>query len=164
MYIPFSSLPSTARIWIYQADKKLTNNQIQIISDGLRAFTDQWTVHGVPMEASFEIREDQFVILAANDKASGCSIDSSVRTLHTVGEKSGVNFFNRNLIAFRKGTEVVVINLPDLKSAHSAGIWGRDTLYFNNLIQSIAELQSAWEIPAAQSWLNRYLEKQTVTD
>jgi hypothetical protein len=34
-----------------------------------------------------------------------------------------------------------------------------ETLYFNNLVQTKAELQSSWIIPAKNSWLAKKLHK-----
>src|SRR6188768_266542 len=113
MFVPFQSLPDHARIWIYQSERKITSEEKTIISDTLEAFTQQWAVHGQPMDASFAVLHDQFIILAANDQASGCSIDSSVRTIKNLGDQLGVDFFNRNLIAFQKRNEVTTVVLQD---------------------------------------------------
>src|SRR5690349_14341192 len=115
MFVPFQSLPNHARIWIYQSERKISPGEKAIISDALQAFTQQWTVHGQPMDASFAVLHDQFIILAANDQASGCSIDSSVRTIKTLGDQLRIDFFNRNLIAFQNGTEITTVLLQDLK-------------------------------------------------
>ena len=64
MFIPFDSLPDHARLWIYQANRPVTNSEKNIISDALLAFTQQWLVHGEPMMASYAIYHDQFLILA----------------------------------------------------------------------------------------------------
>jgi hypothetical protein len=158
MYVPFNQLSPASKVWIYQADKKLTSQQINIISESLRAFTEQWLVHGAALEASFEIRYDQFIILAANDTASGCSIDTSVRIMKELGEKTGVDFFNRNLVGFLREKEVVLIPLPKLKSAfHSE--WNEESLYFNNAVSSKEEFLEKWITPAKTTWLSRYAFK-----
>lgn len=162
MFVPFQSLPDHARIWIYQADRKLTVAENNTISEALKTFTQQWLVHGQPMEASFDIAYDRFVILAANDQASGCSIDSSVRTIKELGEKLTVDFFNRQLVSFKKENDVIVFSLPDLKKKFEEGVWNQDSVLFNNLVSSKAELEKNWLVPAGTSWLKRYLPRETV--
>jgi hypothetical protein len=155
MFVPFNTLPPTSKVWIYQADKKLTSQQLTIISDALRSFTQEWLVHGAPLEASFEIRFDQFIILAADDAASGCSIDTSVRIMKELSGKTGVDFFNRNLIGFLRDQEVALVALPKLKSTFLKE-WNAESLYFNNAVSSKEEFLHKWIVPAKSTWLNRY--------
>ena|SRR5688572_21386465 len=162
MFVPFDSLPDHARIWIYQSERKITSDEKTIISEGLQAFTHQWTVHGQPMDASFVVLHDHFIILAANDQASGCSIDSSVRAIKSLGDQLHIDFFNRNLIAFQKSNGVTTVMLQDLKKKFEEGTWNQDSLVFNNLVNTKKELEKNWLITAGASWLKRYLPRETV--
>lgn len=162
MFVPFHSLPDHARIWIYQSERKISSDEKTIISEELQAFTQQWAVHGQPMDASFVVLHDQFIILAANDQASGCSIDSSVRTIKSLGDQLHIDFFNRNLIAFQKANEVTTVTLQDLKKKFEEGAWNHNSLVFNNLVNTKNELEKNWLIPAGASWLKRYLPRETV--
>jgi hypothetical protein len=165
MFVPFLSLPDYSRIWIYQANKKLDSKAAAILSETLKTFTENWTVHGQPMHASFDIRFDRFVILAANEgvhAASGCSIDSSVRTLKEVGHALHVDFFDRSEVAFKNGEDVFTLNISTLKNSLANGDWNADTLMFHNLISDKSQLTTGWLIPSKASWLKRYLPTETV--
>jgi hypothetical protein len=165
MFEPFERIHSRSRIWIYQSPRKLSAEEINIISEGLQAFTDRWLVHANPMQASFDIRFQQFIILAADEgvnAASGCSIDDSVRTIKMLGSKLGVDFFDRTQVAFLKDGDVLTIPTDRIKEELMAGIWNGDTLVFNNLVGTKGDLDTSWLIPAGTSWLKRYLPKQTV--
>ncbi len=166
MFVPFQSLPDYARIWIYQSNKKLDAKSIAILSERLKTFTENWTVHGHPMHASFDIRFDRFVILAANEginAASGCSIDSSVRTLKEVGQLLDVDFFDRSEVIFKKGDDVLALSISTLKNTLANEEWSADTLVFHNLITEKSQLKTAWLIPSKTSWLKRYLPTEAVT-
>lgn len=163
MYISFAALPSQARIWIYQSDKILSDHDKTIIYNTLKAFTQQWMVHGQPMDASFEVLYDRFIILAANDQASGCAIDSSVRAIKEIGEKTNVDFFARNLIAFKKSDVVFSIPVSELKSGYEEGSWSGSSQVFNTLITTKADLDTKWIIKASESWLKRYLPQETLS-
>ena len=163
MYIPFAALPGNARIWIYQSDKPILPPQKDIIFKALTSFTEQWTVHGTPMDASVEILHDHFIILAANDPASGCSIDSSIRAVQSAGSETWIDFFNRNLVAFLINDAISLLPLKLLAEKLERNEWNADTLVFNNLIQNIKELHESWLVPAKQTWLSRYLAKQSVS-
>ena len=53
MTVEFSSLPQTARIWIYQCNRSFTLDEIQEISNKLQTFLEGWTSHGVDLKAAF---------------------------------------------------------------------------------------------------------------
>jgi hypothetical protein len=166
MYVPFEELPGHARLWIYQSDKKFTPAAKNIISDTLRSFVEGWMVHGEPMQASFDIRFDQFILLAADENvnaASGCSIDSSVRVIRDIGESLGVDFFNRNNVAFRIKDETVLLSLRELKQKSEEGYWSGETPMFNNLVGKKEDLQKGWLVPSRSTWLSRYLPKETIS-
>lgn len=165
MFIPFDKINDHSRIWIYQSSRKLNLQEVRIISEALSSFTERWLVHGSPMQASFDIRFNQFVILAADEdvnSASGCSIDDSVRTFKKLGSELSIDFFDRTQVAFRKSDEVFLIPTSDLKNKFSEGVWSQDTIVFDNLVASKGELEKSWQVPAGTTWLKRYLQKQTV--
>lgn len=165
MFVPFEKIKDSSRIWIYQANRKFNSEESKIISHALTAFTDGWLVHGSPMQASFSLRYDQFVILAADEDAnaaSGCSIDDSVRTLKRLGAELKIDFFDRTLVGFKKEEHVFTISSSELKTKLNEGVWNGDTLVFNNLVNTKRDLTQSWLVRAGASWLKRYLPKQTV--
>jgi hypothetical protein len=159
MHVPFNSLQPTARTWVYQANRKMTVDEKRTITRFLTDFTEQWLVHGEPLEASFDIRHDLFVILAANDTTSGCSIDSSVRALKEAGSATNIDFFNRNLVAFKFPGEIRLTDLSLLKTTFQKGEWNEETLVFNNIASTLRELEDCWLAPAGSTWLKRYITK-----
>jgi hypothetical protein len=162
MLIPFHQLPATARVWVFQANRKITSAEKGIISEVLTAFTQGWNVHGQPMETSFEIRHDLFVVLAANDHASGCSIDSSVRAVKEAGAAVGVDFFNRTNVAMQTDAGVTLLAMGDLKKTYAERIWNGATPVFDNLVDTKGKLDEAWITPAGDTWLKRYIPAESV--
>lgn len=157
MFVSYTSLPTNARVWIYQADRPLINAEHDIISTLLKSFTEEWMVHGQPMDASFGIRYNRFILLAANDQASGCSIDSSVRAIKEIGARLGVDFFNRQQVCFKKGDEVFSLPLMGLKEAFANGKIDASVYVFNNLVDTKAAVEENWLQQAGNSWVKRYL-------
>ncbi|WP_276368061.1 hypothetical protein [Chryseolinea sp. H1M3-3] len=165
MFVPFEKINEHARIWVYQANRKFNSDESNIISQTLLAFTENWLVHGQPMHASFDLKFNQFIILAADDQVSapsGCSIDDSVRTVKKLGAELGIDFFDRTLIAFRSNEDIFTISSSDLKAKLKEEMWNRDTLVFNNLVGTKRELVQSWMVPAGTTWLKRYLPQQSV--
>ena len=164
MYVPFDSLDDSARVWIYQAGRKLSEAEKNTISETLSTFTQQWVAHGNPLKTSFKIFHDQFIVLAADEnfeQASGCSIDGAVRTIQQIDSTFGLNLFDRTKVAFLNDS-ITVINQNDLKKSLENGTWKHDTLTFNNVLQTKGDLTAKWVVPAGETWLKRYLTKIAV--
>jgi len=166
MFTPFESLPPHSRLWIYQGDRKFTTTEKDTISSRLKAFVEEWSAHGQPMQASFDIRYDQFILLAADENvcmASGCSIDSSVAAIKEAGSAVGVNLFDRSKVAFRIQDETLLIPLSELSEKYTGGSWTEHSLVFNNLVPRKADLENQWLVPAAATWLRRYVPRETMS-
>ncbi len=149
------------RIWIYQADRLLTENEQRKVIQLLDGFTSQWKVHGRPLAASGELRYGLFVILKVDESqasASGCSIDSSVRFITEMGRELNIDFFDRMRIAYRDESGLQVVPRADFEQALAEGIVTRDTIVFNNLISTNEELATSWEIPFERSWHPRLFQ------
>ncbi|WP_343563433.1 ABC transporter ATPase [Sphingobacterium sp.] len=146
------------RIWIYQADRILTAQESEQISTELAAFAEQWKVHGKPLSASAELRDDLFIILKVDEAiaaASGCSVDSSVRFLKGIEEKYGVQLFDRMQFAYKSTSGVAVVNRSGFEKLLAAGEIDDNTLVFDNTITYEHQLDSAWVIPFKESWHKR---------
>lgn len=164
MYVPFDTLESSARVWIYQSARKFTDAEKDTISQTLSAFTESWTAHGNPLKTSFAIFHDQFIVLAADEgfnEASGCSIDGAVRIIKEIDLRFSLNLFDRTKVTFLK-EHMTVVNQRDLSTSLEQGIWQHDTLTFNNVLNTKGELNTNWIVPASKTWLKRYLTKIAV--
>ncbi|KEO73399.1 hypothetical protein [Anditalea andensis] len=159
MYLPFEEMPDHARIWVYQSDRKLTPEEEKSVSEKLRDFCQKWNTHGTLMPTSYDIKLGKFIILAVDESqlgASGCSIDSSVKTLKTIEDELGLNLLNRGKVSYMDGEEVATTTLPDIKNHITSGKLVRDTYIFNPVVEKKQDLEKKWMISAEESWLNKY--------
>lgn len=165
MFVPFEEISPTARVWIYQLDRSVTEQEKGEIGKVIKEFCHQWQAHGSPLYTSFQLMYDHFVVLAVDEKAasaSGCSIDGSVRVLKELGARHNIDFFNRSLAAFLINDEIVVYPLNQLKEIFTSGTLSPATTTFNNLVESKADFLDNWMVPAGKSWLAKYLPKSTL--
>jgi len=165
MYVPFDQLPEHSRIWIYQANRQLTPQEKQLAETTLKSFCEGWVAHQQQLKTSFSIEQDQFIILATDEDyhlPSGCSIDSSVRTLKDLQSKLGVDFFDRTKVAFLKDDTVVTHSLASLKGLFETGELNGGTLTFNNLVPSRGDLARGWKTRVENTWLTKYLPNSTL--
>lgn len=151
-----------SRVWIYQSSRLFFLSEALQIEEMLEAFVRDWKSHGTPVKGYANLFYGQFIVLMADENAtgvSGCSTDSSARLIKEIESKFGVNLFDRLMLAFRVKDKVQMVPLPQLPYALENGNIDGDTLYFNNTVQTKAELENKWLIPLKDSWLgDRYLK------
>ncbi|GAB4037634.1 hypothetical protein [Spirosoma gilvum] len=161
MYIDFDKLPDHARVWVYQANRSLTDEEVNAIDASLQTALNQWAAHGEPLLSSAKVIENRFIVVAVDEGytlPSGCSIDSSVRTIQEIGRQSGVDFFDRSAAIRSADGSVQTFALPTIKVAVADGLLTTDTVVFNTLVKTKAEFLADWQISAANSWLKRYFK------
>ena len=159
MLVTFEELPSTARIWIYQANRRFSEQEIATITDKSSTFLEKWAAHGAPLKSSFQILHDQFLVISVDESfnlASGCSIDASVSLIRELQAEISVDFFDRTQVCFLSDGEVFGTPMSNIKSLIADGKINTETLTFNNLVQNVDEFNNNWIIPAEKSWIKRY--------
>ncbi len=159
MIVEFSSLPQTARIWIYQCNRSFTLDEIQEISNKLQTFLEGWTAHGADLKAAFEIRYKRFIVIGLDQNqqlASGCSIDASVHFIQQLETAFNVNLLDKLNVSYKQGDYVSYKPLKEFKKLVKDKAVSKNTIVFNHLVQTKAEYLDFWEVPAAESWHVRF--------
>lgn len=150
----FSSLPDSARVWVYQSDKQLSSEQRKIVADIVSSFLQEWNAHGNKLFAAGDVLFDRFVVLAVDEKkaeASGCSIDSSVRMIKKAGDQTGIDFFNRLNIAFLQEDGIKTMHFREVKEAYEEGELTEDSVVFDNTVETLEDLKKSWMLPLKDS-------------
>jgi hypothetical protein len=145
-----------SKVWVYQSSRMFTLSEALEIEAMLNKFAAEWRSHGAEVNAYCNLFFGQFLVLMADEtdtSVSGCSTDSSVNFVKSLGQQFGVDFFNRTTLAFVIKDKIELLPLNQLQYAYENGFIGPDTLYFNNLVQSRMELENSWIIPLKDSWL-----------
>ncbi len=155
----FNDLSEDSRIWIYQSNKELSNDQVSEISGKLKDFLKTWNTHGKAISCAYEIKYNRFIIIAAenNLEISGCSIDSSVAFIQSLETKYSTALLDKMDVAYRYGKTISIASLKDFKQMIKNGSINSSTIVFNNLVSNIYELNSHWETTVKDSWHNRFL-------
>lgn len=156
IYLLDGSFSPDSRVWIYQASRLFAINEALQIEEMLKDFTVQWKSHGTPVKGAGYLFFGQFIILMADEKAtgvSGCSTDSSVRLIKDIEQQFGANMFDRTTLAFVVKDKLQMLPMSQLQYAADNDFINGNTLYFNNLVQTKEELEKNWIIPVKDSWL-----------
>ncbi len=164
MYTEFEKMPETARVWVYQANRELNDNEVEIVANTLKKAIDGWAAHGSPLLSSFKILHNRFVVVATDESmnaASGCSIDASTRWLKELGAELSIDFFDRSQ-AYLEGETIKTFTIFQAKQQVNNGIIAPDSVVFLNNVQTLKEFLSYWKNKAANSYLKKYFAGQAV--
>lgn len=128
------------------------------LEDLLNHFTANWKSHGTPVKGFGTLFFGQFIILMADENAtgvSGCSTDSSVRLIKDIEEAFKVHMFDRLNLAFIIKDKVQLLPQSQVKYALENKFINEDTIFFNNVVQTREELENNWMVPLKTSWLGK---------
>ena len=160
MLVPFESLADSSRVWIYQANRSFTEEEIQEISNKLDVFIEKWTAHGADLKASYEIKYKRFITIALDQQlnaASGCSIDASVQFIQQLEKEYNVDLLDKMNVSYKQGEFIAYKSLTDFRKMAKQKAVSSNTIVFNNLVNNKAEYLSDWEVPASESWHKRFM-------
>ena len=146
----------SSRVWIYQSSRLFFISEALEMEDMLNDFASNWKSHGRPVKGFANLFFGRFIVLMADESAtgvSGCSTDSSVHLIKSIEEKYKVQMFDRQSLAFVVKDKIELLPLSQLEYAVENNFINANTLYFNNTVLSKKEMFEKWIIPVKESWL-----------
>lgn len=160
MLVAFDKLPLNSRVWVYSSNRKFIQKEIISIRKDLENFLSNWTSHNQNLETGFELRYDRFIIIAVNQEinnASGCSIDNCVRFIKKLENKYEVDLLDKMNVIYKQDKHLYHKKLNEFISMYKNNSVSLNTVVFNNLVNTVGEYKVKWEVPAKESWHNRFM-------
>ncbi|MBS1497383.1 MAG: hypothetical protein JSU03_02940 [Bacteroidetes bacterium] len=154
---------NNSRVWIYQSSRLFFISEALEMENMLHDFVQQWNSHGAPVKGYANLFFGRFIVLMADETAtgvSGCSTDSSVHLIKEIEKKYGVEMFNRQQLIFIVKDKLEQLPMAQLNYAIQNNFIDKDTLYFNNTIVNKQQLIENWITPAGNTWLKKYFAEQ----
>jgi hypothetical protein len=151
------SFSPQSRVWVYQSDRAFTSAEVKTIQLQLDEFSAQWKAHGQQLNAKAQVLYNFFIVFIVDEASAGvtgCSIDSSVRIVKEIEQAYQVDLFNRFNMAYKLDERVIVVSKEDFETLVNIKAIGPKTIVFNNMVQSLQEFETRWEVPFEQSWHN----------
>lgn len=150
------TIAATARVWVYQSNRKINDSEWQFIEDTLQNFMKEWNAHGNSLTATFEIRAPYHFALIVDESetsASGCSIDSSVHMVKELEQKLEVSFFERQNIVYASDDHLQLLPLPEFIDKVKSGELSENVQIADILVSQYADWQDHFLKPVKESWL-----------
>lgn len=161
MMSDFKTLSENSRIWIYQSNRSLTQQEKESISKLIEDFLNNWKSHGVSLNSGFEIKYNRFIVIAQDQNsqsATGCSIDSMVHFIQKLEKQYNISLLDKLNVSYKQGDYIAYKSLKDFKKMVKDGAVSKNTIVFNNLVQTKLEYTNYWEVPAFESWHARFFK------
>lgn len=155
------SLSPSSRVWIYASDQPFADADLPELRTKLKYFAQQWVSHNRQLLADADVLHNRFVMLMVDESqagASGCSIDKSVAFLKMLQAEYGVDLFNRMIFSYQdlQGT-VHSVDRETFARLYATEQITDDTLVFDPLVATKADLDQAFIKKLSQSWHKRMI-------
>ena len=145
-----------SRVWMYVADRALTDAEAVEVAQQVQVFCRQWTAHNVALQARGEVFARRVLLLVVDESqagASGCSIDKSVHFLEQLGHDMQVDWFDRMQFGWLdEHNTLQMASISALSEMVDAGLIRPDTLLLNTLADTLEKLQTKFWLPFQESW------------
>lgn len=148
----------SSRVWIYQSNRVLMLSEALELETMLQHFVNGWNSHGAPVKGFATLFFGQFIVLMADETqeaVGGCSTDSSVHLIKEAEKRFGVSLFDRQALAFIIKDKVQLIPMSQMDYAIKERFIHGDTIYFNNIVATKAQLENQWLLPVKDSWIGK---------
>jgi len=160
----FSSLPDTARVWIYAAQTPLPLETQDRLLDLIHTFMIGWRSHGRVARGEAAILHNRFIVagglLKNGGVLSGCSIDSLTRAIESAAQRCGVILESPLKIFWRSSdNRVQSASRGAFRRLVHTGKVTFDTPVFDLAVSDLNMLRSAFEKPFGRSWHARLFKK-----
>jgi len=157
----YEELAGESRVWIFQAERELSETEHKAITSELTQFVDNWISHGSLLKAIFKILHKRFILFVVDeegDRMCGRAVDASVRLVKELESKYHISMLDRNRMAYidNKG-EIQGCKLNELHYLIEEGKVTPQTKVFNNLVQNKNEFEKSWTVPMSESWQQNYI-------
>ena len=146
MLVDFKTLSDDSRIWIYQSNRSFSEAELVEVRQEINNF--------------LQIPYNRFIVFGLDQTqtgASGCSIDASVRFIQALEKKYSIDLLDKMNVSYKQGEFVAYKTLLDFKKMAKNKSVSKNTIVFNNLVTNKDEYLNHWEVPAEESWHNRFM-------
>jgi hypothetical protein len=152
----YTEMPPESKVWVYAANRPLTELEGAEIKAAGDSFTQSWTAHNQQLKASFTILHNVFMVFMVDEnhnEVSGCGIDKSVHFMQDLDKKHQLDVFNRLRLELWQNGSVIITNKQKLSVMLQEGDVNEQTFFFNKTISTKKQFDEQFQIQLSESWV-----------
>jgi hypothetical protein len=157
----FPELPSEASVWVFVANRRITQQDGERLLSTTRAFTSSWVSHGRRVNGDSVILEDRMLLVGGfvqGGDLSGCGIDASFRAVTEVGQHLGIEWLPALTVVYRdKEGQVATASRAEFRELAASGEITPQSHVFDTSLSRLQDVRDRFEIMASDSWHARLL-------
>lgn len=162
--VPFDSMPDDARVWVFGARAPLDEVDAPRLLTAVDRYLASWKAHGAALTCARAFRDEHFLAVAVDERASGasgCSVDGLFRALQDVEEGIGTTLLAGGLAFFRDaGGFVHGVTRAEFEQMGARGDVDGATRVFDTTVTTAGDFRARFERPARESWHADLLPRQ----
>lgn len=155
-----ATMPAHSRVWMYKSAVAFTPAQTAAISKQGQAFADSWVSHGDEVRTAFGVLNDHFVVIVADLEdmvICGGSVDGSVQFIKRLEADMGLSLTDRMVVLYEKDAAIHTCRVPEVEDLLKTGEITADTIVFDDLVSTKADLDARFRTPLRNTWMARYI-------
>lgn len=156
MLVDFNQLENNAKVFLYPSNKKFYPELLEEINIKVKDFVSEWC-HKNNIDAGFEIKYQRFIIIAinTNQPITTSIIDELVSFVFKLQLDHDIELLDKLNVCFKQGEYVQYKDVKEFKKLIKNKSVNKNTIVFDNLINTKGELATDWELPAEDTWYSR---------
>lgn len=161
MIVDFNTIPNYCKLWVFPSSRKFYPQEIADLQQRIEAFLTNWTNEGNPIECSYSLKYDRFIVITANDAEISLTLKAhDDLTAFILGLEAIYNIvlLDKINVCYKQGAFVQYKDLIAFKKMMKNNGVSKKTTVFDNMITTKEELENDWEINIMDSWLGRLLK------
>jgi hypothetical protein len=155
---PLARMPDHARLWVFAAPRALSPAEAGVLEERISDFISRWHAHGHPVVGGWALEHDRFLLVAADEDAtgvSGCSMDSLYDSLKALERELGVSLLDAaSRVWYRdQDDEIQALTRPEFRALARSGKVGPETIVFDHTVATLGAVRAGgWEREMKDSW------------
>lgn len=156
-------LPDDARLWLFAADRPLTDEEQDALLDRMGGFAAGWTSHGRAVPAAVALVADRVLAVGASLQAdalnagiSGCGIDALEHAVAAAADALGFGWLPALDVLYRADDGLRALSRPAFRALAREGAVDADTPVLDLVLSTVGALrEKGVEHPAGDTWHGR---------
>lgn len=157
MYVDLDNIDGNAKCWIYTLKKNCKNVNEQI-HKFLKKICENWMTHGNSVKASFDVYDNRYIILFAENNISGCSIDDTNRIVREKLNELNIEIMPNSKIGIFSNKKTVYYDRLQLLDKIKANEISISDKMIDTTIRTKFDYDKKWIVEINNSWLINFIK------